>query len=275
MIDEIKDSKFVRTFHSMAEFAASADAGTAYKDNVNAADWYGASFADAMRMARDGWQEHAEDALRVAESAVEMAEKEHMMDTFDMTWAVAGDEVDIGRYLTGEPECMIAFPLSKTSKQGRVITLMASVITSAAIKPETVIRRGKLVCALALALSRLGHSTELWAISHLKANASGNPRDRDNEILVRIKGADDALDPARILFAYAHPSMQRRLCFAAACNLPKGWNAARPTKWPSRQQDRTSWEGAIMLPELRSPKDVPDADVFLRKYLGELGLLAE
>jgi hypothetical protein len=33
-------------------------------------------------------------------------------------------------------------------------------------------------------------------------------------------------------------------------------------------------EGSIILPELRSDKDVPDADVFLKRYLGELGLLA-
>jgi hypothetical protein len=34
-------------------------------------------------------------------------------------------------------------------------------------------------------------------------------------------------------------------------------------------------EGSIFLPELCSSRDVPNADEFLKKYLGELGLLAE
>jgi len=34
-------------------------------------------------------------------------------------------------------------------------------------------------------------------------------------------------------------------------------------------------DGTIYLPSLRSDHDVPEADQFLKQYLGELGLLAE
>src|SRR5260221_137698 len=137
---------------------------------------------------------------------------------------VSGDSVDIGRYLAGEPECMMDWPLQPTSAAGRVITLCASICYSGSIDAEVIIRRGQVITALALALSRLGHNVEMWAdISAMQVGRGAQSRFR-----ILVKGADDTLDPARIMYAYAHPTMLRRLGFAVQCSQPGEFRSLNP-----------------------------------------------
>jgi hypothetical protein len=227
----------------------------------------GVDFNQALAMARDGWPEELDETLQLCESAVTMADKERMVDVFEPVWDVSGATVDVARYLQGEPECMIDFPLAQTSKSGKVITLVASVNTSASITADTIVKRGRLIVALAMALERLGHGVELWAGIY-GVHAKG--RKIHCEVKIRIKGVDDAIDPAVIMFAYAHPAMQRRIMFGLR---ESGCKTTGHGPLPLPREGFP--DGTIFLPELKSNHDVPDADVFLRKYLGELGLLAE
>lgn len=253
------------TYWSLDEYADAAEkhgkGKTAGTDDCN---WAGASFTDSLTLARKGWTAELKSSLDLAESAVTMAEKEHMMDSFNQPqWDVTGAQVDIGAYLAGTPECMIDYPLSETSKAGRVITLCASISYSGSIGPSTIKRRGQCMTALALALSQLGHNTEMWL------DISGGHGASEWHIRVLVKGADDEIDPARIMFAYAHPAALRQLGFAAVEAMGKSTMVIpiAPT------EDLP--EGTIYLPEICSDRDVPKADKFLEKHLGELGLLAE
>lgn len=257
--------------YSYESLADAADASERRHDgyhsgqNNDSEDWtFGVLFDEAITMARYGWHDQLDATLAVAESAAEMADKEHLVDSFNPVWDVSGAEVDVARHLSGEPECMIDFPLSKTSKEGRVITLVASVEWSAVVSADTILRRGQLIVALAMALTRLGHSVEMYA--NARGVHSGGVA---CEISVKVKGVDDEIDPASIMFAYAHPAMLRRLMFGIR---EKSCHALHS---PARPTASLYPEGSIMLPEVRSDRDVPDADQFLRKYLGELGLLAE
>ena len=251
------------TYQSVAEFADAAEESGESR-SLSDDKWRGATWDETLILARNGWADELDSALQLAESAIETADKEHMTDSFNQpVWDVTGAQVDVGAFLAGTPECMIDYPLSTTSKAGRVITLCASVIYSCALEPETVKKRGRLITALALALSRLGHNVELWADLSGK-NGDGVIRHR-----VLVKGADDELDPARIMYAYAHPTMLRQLHFSVMEG--RGFRASQMPMPPKRDLP----EGTIYLPELTAYRDVPDADVFLRAHLGELGLLAE
>ena len=275
------DTYIRRTYWSMPEYATEADAGAGEAredtDGGERAAWCGVeSFNDALRLAKYGWQEQMTAALDLAASAVKLAEQEHMVDTFNPVWDVTGAEVDVSRYLQGEPECMIDFPLAKTSKSGRVITLVSSGTFSGSIRPETIIKRGQLIVALALALNTLGHAVEIWA-DQCSSKSGLNCYQR-----VLVKSANDELDPAALMFGLAHPAMQRVLGFAVKDNLPgkfrTAFNEAHGRGTPaSRPADVVAQfpEGTIFLPEIHSDRDVPDADEFLRQYLGDLGLLAE
>lgn len=258
------------TFYSLAELVDAAEkygvempvryrTGEPKSGNV--------TWSEALALGRKGWDEQLDSALDLAESAIVTANQEHMMDSFNPMWDVTGAEVDVARYLSGEPECMIDFPLTKTSHSGRVITLCASVGYSWAIKAATIQDRGRVIVALALALSRLGHSVEMWADISGENNNGQILRTR-----ILVKGVNDELDPSRVMFAFAHPAMLRVL----------GWTARE--KWGSKYAPDRSHpvppledlpEGTIYLPEIRSSRDVPNADEFLREHLGNLGLLAE
>lgn len=280
MKETIDGKNLTRVYDSLAEFADSAKAALRHPDmpeRVASTDddrtkWCGGSFADALTMARKGWTDHLAETLELAESAVTLADREHMMDSFnEPVWDVTGAMVDVGAYLAGTPECMIDYPLSKTSKQGRVITLVASVTVSAIVSTSTMVRRGQVTVALALALTQLGHAIEIWA------DYSSGKAVQPAWQAVRIKGVNDELDPAVIMFALAHPAMLRRLCLAHSYSLPGKWGSGRRKNsgWPIAPDPAMYPEGAIILPELCTDEDVPNADEFLRRYLGELGLLAE
>jgi hypothetical protein len=257
------------TYHSLEDFAKGAQERYPDGPRHDGDDWAGgATMGQVLRMVREGWADKLTETLDIAESAVSMAEKEHMIHTIqDTVWDVAGDEVDIDRYLSGEPECMRSWPVQRVSKMGKVITLCASVCYSSAIQPETAIRRGQVIAALALAIQKLGHAVELWIDISSGSSLTGRIR-------VCLKGANDILDDSKVIFAYAHPSVLRMLAFmvwdGSESRTEQGTGYG-PPKAPLRDLP----EGTIYLPELRSNRDLPDADEFMRQYLGEIGLLAE
>jgi hypothetical protein len=239
----------------------------------------------AFVMAREGWAAHLDDTLQIAESAVETVEREHEEMAFSPVWQVSGGMVDMGAYLANEPECMVEFPPAKTTKTGRVVTICASISLSGAVSAERLVLKGKVVTALALELERLGMSTELIA----DQTVTGYDRDKHGNFPVfnqriTLKGANDALDPARILFGYAHPATLRVLALCNYHALPDDGNWPNGTRsWQSAiiggggygtptPPPRDLPEGTLYLPETLSGTDT-DAAELLTGYLRELGVI--
>lgn len=228
------------------------------------------SWSEVENLAINGWDSEADTALSIAESVVETVSQDHEMPVFNAVWDVTGCEVDVARYLSGEPENMIDYDPVPTPRNGRVIVLCASVSFSGSISTETIKRRGHTVAALAFALARIGFATELWA--DLSASGCGDVA----RMRVLVKGANDELDPGRIMFAYSHPAMLRALCMPAMHAFPSeyqdsldvGSGYGSPT---SPKHDLP--EGTIYLPSVRSNRDVPEAQEELVKHLTELGIV--
>ena len=285
MEDVISGDMVTCTYHSLPEFADAAKRRQGMGPGMDgftmgSGDDYrrhgfcgNCSRNDVLTAAYGGWEEHLTETLAIAESAVEMAIKEHDIQSFMPVWDVSGCEVDVARYLNGEPENMIDYPTQKVSKLGKVITLVASMYISAAIAPETIIRRGQVITAFAMALGQLGHACEMWIDFTIR-----DDKGRQGKVRVLVKGANDTLDPSRILFAYAHPGTLRYLMFAVMNGFPKrarpsgvghGYGSHAPEKMESDP------EGTIYLPKLRSDRDVPDAHEALKDLLKQADLLAE
>src|SRR5215469_8703808 len=201
---QVTDNVMKSVYYSVNEWAEAAKKhGTAENDGD---EWAGGlAQAEALSMAVNGWDEHLTETIELAESMVDKVEKDHDVPSFTPVWDVTGAEVDVARYLSGMPENMIDFPAITTPKVGRVITLCASIAYSSLIDPDVIKRRGQVLVALALLLSRLGYASELWVA--MTARRRGT--DYVAESKVQIKSANDALDPARIMFAYAHPAALR------------------------------------------------------------------
>jgi hypothetical protein len=263
------------TYWSLDQLADAAECRASdgiRRNRENSPSWAGGTFGDSLTLARSGWAEELSEALSIAQDAVELCERNHeVLKVTEPVYDVSGDSVDIGRYLSGEPECMVDFPLQPTSDVGRVITLCASVGYSAAIDADVIRRRGQVIVAFALALSQLGHNVECWA------DTSGSRGDRKFHVRTLVKAADDTLDPARIMFAYANPGMLRNLSFAIYDQFPGefrqafGPNTGRGMPIAPKQDHP---EGTVYLPELLSGTNVPDAHEQLRELLGQVGLLA-
>lgn len=221
-------------------------------------DWHGVgSYAELRYLAEHGYQDAEADALAITDSVIDSIERDHDVDLFTPTYGVAGSAVDVGRFLSGEPECMVDYQPVPTPSVGRVITLCASVCYSATVSTRTIERRGHIIAALAFALCRVGLAVELWADMSTQ-QGSGETRVR-----VMVKGANDELDAAKIMFAYSHTAMFRGL----GCGAPV-FEHGIPV---DAEQDLP--DGTLYLPAVCSDRDLPDAHREVERLLRELGVI--
>jgi hypothetical protein len=281
-----EDDKLCRIeFGSMAEMIETVerdgnrirDIQTAERFRPNSYLGRDVTSADYVRdLAANGWDKESAEVMRLAESAVKTIEAELPQLGFTQEFGHAGAVVDIDRYLTGEPECMIDYPLVEIVRAGRIITLCASVSASSGVNEISLKRRGIVVTALALALSELGYGLEVWA--DMTANNGGH----DPKIAVRtlVKSAGDEIDAARLMYALAHPTMLRVWAMGAMWLANDKKRAALSVEYKGgygspHNPIEDLPDGTIYLPCLRSARDVPDADILLRRYLKQLELITD
>lgn len=270
VFSSVADIAKVATKHVRAndfQHTVNGDLKDHYRRFADVANW-----AEVERLAVDGWESEADRALEIAESAINAVEQDHDLPAFNSRWDVTGSEVDVARYLAGEPENMIDFEMVNTPRSGRVIVLCASGSVSGAVSADAIKRRGHAVAALAFALSRMGFATELW----LDLSAKGGDHILRSRVLV--KGANDDLDTARIMFAYSHPAMLRALGLPSMHAMPKDWQrkvgVGSGYGTPVDPKEDLP-EGTIYLPSILSDRDVPDADEALLGYLRLLDIITD
>jgi hypothetical protein len=262
---------FVR-FDSVREMADACERDPRLEENNE--EFTGVrSHAEAYKLAREGWAAELDDTLNVAESAVSKVEKEMAFPTFVAEHDVSGCEVDVARFLDGTPENMIDYPLREIVRAGKVITLCASVCYSAAIDKDVIAKRGQAAAALALALSKLGYSLEIYADFSTREKMTPDDFTRRASVRALVKGAQDAMDPEAIAYALCHPSMLRVLAFSAMKKMPSDycWFGLGVPNDPIEDLP----EGTLYTPCVISSKNVPDADEQLVEWLRQLEIITD
>jgi hypothetical protein len=232
-------------------------------------------------LVRDGYERDLDAVLETAGNVVSELFAEYSGLGFRAYHDVSGGEVDIDRFISGIPENMIENQLVETPKFGNIITLVSSISFSASISKESIEKRGHLVAALAIALSRLGMGLEIWAdltIGESMWGGDGRKGKLIQRVLIKSSGED--LDIGRIMYAFTHPSMLRILGLSAMHKIPReDWSVFGMSQnggYGSVQDpEQDMSEGTIYLPSLRSDHDVPDADVKLREIMQELGIITD
>ncbi|AUG81044.1 hypothetical protein CFP65_6388 [Kitasatospora sp. MMS16-BH015] len=243
--------------------------------------WSGASWADALRLAAEGWQQPLSEE-RVSVAALrERAGLTAPRLRLEPVWDVTGAEVDIGAYLGGEPECMVDLMPRRVSRVGKVVTFLIPAVYANTTPHAAIRHRGLALAALSAAIVAAGHSVEIWsgyAVHH------GRPAARYTA-MAKVISAGEPLDIGRLVFAAAHPAMLRRLWFAVwdgqereLARRLKEDRYGRPG-YDCRAEDLPAESAAeayvfpYLVPEHAQWRELGSALAWCRELFADLGLL--
>jgi hypothetical protein len=231
--------------------AAAQEPETIHGDGRHARDaWAGGSWAEALRLAVDGWSVPLLDTEVTVGALRERAGLGASVTTLEPAWDVTGSEVDIGAYLAGVPECMVDAMPQRTSRRGRIVAFLVPACYSN-LTPHSLIRnRGIALATLCSAIIAAGHGVEIWS------GFVGLLGDERVSAVARVVSAGEPLDLGRLIFAVAHPLMLRRLWFAV---------------WDAQDPDLAQWvrDENYGFPSHCLPGDLPEevSDPYVFPYL--------
>ncbi len=274
---KIIGGRTVREFQSWNEWVDYADSHKNPRESSHSNDmgekWHGGkSFADALSLARHGWQEvrpQVDALVDRIDAVIAPVLEPAFVNYFD----VSGGGVDIGRYLNGEPECMMETKLATVAKPGRVVSILVDGFYSSGIGSADIIRRGCAIVALVDSLEKLQHNTEIWLEMSLRSAIDRKPI----TYLVKLKGAEDALDVDMLMFAVANPASYRRIGFAAQERVGENreFRAGESNNYggPDGLKMGEYVGAAISLERLNLRDETRDAEVWIKSKLSEFGLI--
>jgi hypothetical protein len=197
--------EYFNSFGEMYNYAKDND--SPQSSNGNSEQWAGTkSLAKACDLARNGWTEIRPEVDELLNDLTErLADK--LDSLYKPQYDFGGAYVDMGRFVEGDPECMVTFQAVPEGAMGRVIKIAVSGTASAYIDAEDIKKRGVAIISLVDTINKLGFGVELWwdsTIEHTGRHCTA----------VKLHDSADTLDINSVMFALAHPSMLRRLTFS-------------------------------------------------------------
>lgn len=132
----------------------------------------------------------------------------------DTSYGASGDEVDVGRYLSGDPDNMIAYHLEPVPRRGRIVTLQVDVGTQWDVPCAEIRNHGAAAFGLADMLRARAVGLDVYATARVVPRSS--PGHHSWQMIVKVQSSEAPFDASRIEFAMTHPAMLRRLGFSLA-----------------------------------------------------------
>lgn len=167
------------------------------------------NFAEAMSLAVNGWPEGAARIKQLSDTL--SANLSNLQEQEHYTYDVTGQSLDIGMYLSGEPECwQSAQPVLVEGLNSRILTVVIDMGAYWDITAEQLERKGAMACSLVQLLEAQGYRVTLKSVKASEPMHGGDTLG----VIVTVKQADNILDLDRVAFAIAHPAMNRRLLWA-------------------------------------------------------------
>lgn len=236
----------------------------------------GVGWDNAKRMAeRDGWPEGLERVNRIADAITESMSSQITITVPERE--VQGAAIDIGAFMTGEPECFWTFNTDQeASPNGKIVTIGIRPNYHYNVHAETFVLRGAAVLALVDLLQKAGYETEIIISLGLESLGGANKL----EDKFTLKRAGENVDPGRMAFVLGHPAFQRRIGFRLREQLPRRYRKAfdiqlgggygRSVDVESTKEECDIWVGGRFEPT--SERDVTD---WVRKNLIAQGVQLE
>ena len=177
----------------------------------------GTSWEEAKQLAIEGWKDGLEEIEKYRAQLSPFITDKILRPI--QIYSVSGYNVDVGVFLSNDPECFISRFFEERNYPGKIYKIVCSISFSASITPEIIIQRGAMICALVDALEYAGHRAEV--ICNVAASRNQYDRDGHNkengwfEVDVKVKPSDQPVELSSLAFCLAHPSMLSwlvRLC---------------------------------------------------------------
>lgn len=173
------------------------------------------SVEEAKRLAKFGWPQGREAVERM--KALIESGLGRRGRTFKCKWDVEGAIVDVGAYVSGEPECMVTFEEVEETKVG-FVDIHFSAGVHAGIETEEMVRSGAAVCALIDALENMGRRVRLRWERSSTADGEVPPT---LSVSVVLKDYSQPLDMDRVAFFLTSPCARRPLAWSVFTLAPK------------------------------------------------------
>lgn len=174
------------------------------------------SFDEALNLAKSGWFEGLKQLKEM--HILDLPLKEELQQHYEIQskYDVAGSSVNIGRYLSGLPDCMRRInTLVAHALPARIQKVIIVGTFHRKVPVADVLKRGYTVYQIIDALEMANIQTEITiAFASNKLNMQAEDDYDFYETYIKIKDTTDIIYPEKLLFCLAHPSMLRRLVFS-------------------------------------------------------------
>lgn len=176
------------------------------------------TFQEALDLAKYGWPEGLRQVKEPEKKIIFSPQEQMGLHYEEITeYDIAGGSVNIGRYLTGVPDCMrhVKAPREHVFPS-RIQKIFVIDTTHAVTETDEIINHGYMVYQIIEALELANIRTELTLAN--SANKQGMYSKDDYyffETYIKLKSPEDVIYPEKIIFALAHPAMFRRLTISS------------------------------------------------------------
>lgn len=160
------------------------------------------TYEDAKKIAFEGFE--VSDVIATLSELEKTFESQEIAVQHD----VQGSFVDVGAYMTGEPECMIDF--AEIERPNSSIKFVMNASEAYEVTSQQILNRGACLAGVVDCLQKKGVPSEVFLSIPMRGiNTAGKP---DFMVLIKIKEASESLN-LNLLTGVLHPSLLRRIYF--------------------------------------------------------------
>lgn len=173
------------------------------------------TFDQAMHMARYGWTEKLDKIRKLETEIPDIYKTVFIPETY---YSVVGNSVDIGRYLSDEPQCMRRTrrkPAEYWDITHKYVKIVVNISVSWTLGEDDIFERGKNIASVVKALESNNIHTKLILMNQVYKRFPDQENMPRYTIFITLKDYQDKFYLEKLMFPLAHRSFLRRLVFAA------------------------------------------------------------
>lgn len=175
------------------------------------------SLVEAAALVETGWKEGADKVSHWSGQLSGFLEAAKTIKSKAYSYDLVGNYVDVGRYLSGEPECFGSDDQDGDQLASRVASIRLNNCVSGSLSGDSIVARGVAVLVAVDLIESLGTRCEVIVSQATNTNgrggAAGSEENTHVECNVTVKRAGEPVDLDRLAYSVAHPAYFRRLGF--------------------------------------------------------------